>query len=43
MAETIKPTIGSILNLQILEKDINDESTSQTWTCVSYASKMDER
>ncbi|MFC1401222.1 MULTISPECIES: hypothetical protein [Streptacidiphilus] len=40
MPETIEPTIDSILNLQILEKDVNDESSTQTWTCVSYASNV---
>ena len=40
MAETIEPTIGSILNLQILEQDMDEESNSQHWTCVSYASNV---
>jgi hypothetical protein len=40
MAESMSPTISSILNLQILDKDINEESESQTWTCVSYASNV---
>ena len=40
MAETIEPTIGSILNLQILEQDMDEESSSQHWTCVSYASNV---
>ena len=40
MAETIEPTIGSILHLQILEKDMDEEGSAQNWTCVSYASNV---
>jgi hypothetical protein len=45
MAEKIKPTINSILDLQALDADLNrsEEGSLQTWTCVSYASKLDER
>lgn len=36
----VEPTIGSILRLQILEKDMDEENSARHWTCVSHTGNV---